>query len=96
LPDPVSTRAVRPFEWIRNVLTLVRRAGFEIAWLKTLPAGRGTVRWLVRLLRWLGKARVRDDHLGEITYIFARKVRTVDPASMSKDERYPPPVYLFE
>lgn len=32
--------------------------------------------------------------LGEIVYVLARKVRTVDPATLTTAERYPAPVYM--
>lgn len=84
-------------EYAPNELAeLVRCAGFEIVWLRTLPAGRTSVRWLVRLLRLFGKARLRDEQMGELTYVFARKVRAVDPAAMPRNERYPSPVYLLD
>jgi SAM-dependent methyltransferase len=77
-----------------DVVTLVERAGFAVQWTKTLPAGRATVRWLVRVLRWFGKARIADDRLGEIVYVFAKKERAVDRAAMPVADRYPAPVYM--
>lgn len=76
-----------------EVVRVVEAAGFQIEVVKTLPAGRRTVRALVRVLRWLGRARIADAMLGEIVYVLARKVRTVDPATMTA-ERYPAPVYM--
>lgn len=77
-----------------EVVRLVEAAGFQIDSLKTLPAGRRTVRFLVRVLRWLGRARIADAMLGEIVYVLARKVRTVDPAGLTSAERYPAPIYM--
>jgi 2-polyprenyl-3-methyl-5-hydroxy-6-metoxy-1,4-benzoquinol methylase len=73
---------------------LVDCAGFEITAMATLPVARTTVRWLVRALRWARRARIADDLLGDLTYVFAKKVRDVAAATLPLAQRYPPPVYL--
>ena len=69
-------------------------AGFEVVGASTWPPGRGSVRWLVRLLRLLGRARIQDDRLGEAIYLLLRKVRDVDGDALPPAQRYPEPVYF--
>lgn len=77
-----------------EVTKVVECAGFSVEWIKTLPAGRRTVRLLVRLLRALRRARIADDMMGEIVYVLARKARTLNPASLPAQDRHPAPVYM--
>ncbi len=81
----------------QEVQLLLQNAGFEVVALVTRPAGRSSVRWLVRVLRWLGRARVPDGMLGENIYAIARKPVDgphVVAADLPPERRYPAPVYL--